>query len=46
VAALCCVAGTAHAEYRTVLIRLKTDKDNKTLVTIYSDDNPDPERKP
>jgi ankyrin repeat protein len=33
--------GTARAEYRTVLFRLETNKENKTRVTVYSDDKQD-----
>jgi hypothetical protein len=31
-------AGQANAEYRTVLIQVKQDKDRKTVVTISSDE--------
>jgi len=36
--ALLLVASQAHAEYRTVLVRVKQDMDKKTSVTIHSDE--------
>jgi hypothetical protein len=39
--ALLFVVAPAHAEYRTVLVRVTRDKDQKASVTIYSDDKTD-----
>jgi hypothetical protein len=35
------IASQARAEYRTVLIQITQDKEEKTVVTIYSDDKRD-----
>jgi hypothetical protein len=39
--ALLLVVSQAHAEYRTVLVQVKQDKDKKASVTIYSDEKKD-----
>src|SRR5262245_18844098 len=39
--ALLVLASQAHAEYRTVLVQVKQDKDKKASVTIYSDEKKD-----